>query len=432
MASEREEFKDKMDNVVVGLNDGREQSLLNNHNDLFKAHRKKAGKKTILTSDINISSLDSEIGEFVGAMKSVTKVNTNHGVRALKSYSYPEMDIELVMKDLVVQQISFFVSLDFNKELTNVGLSPIDVRWPAYTFRKQKMNNIDTFHDGDNYYYGIELWIEGEWTKYNLNTGEIYNDTPPIPSEIVQAFTHYSLLYSGGSFMICDIQGCGTTLCDCQIASLDGGKTLFDIGGIAMEVFMAQHTCGETCRRLHLPSFKEVGSIRSNLDLSAFRRDRGMDRNQKASEMAGKEGLTKDQSVEFYNLMMNSKVPRRVRDSLTLARSRRENIYRRAGKTPTNQNPGSSLPPPPPPSSYSSSMGRPPRYPLPIINEEEEEGEKKVEEKNNGEEMKIINIYLPMQNRGNNSSSSLSSSSSSSRKKSPKKKSWKQFFFGSV
>jgi len=324
-----EEFKDLNEEAVQGLEAG-DKKCLDMQNAAFISHyERETGKKTIKTRDIEITSLASEIGEFKGAMKDVTKVNTNYGSRALKAYTYPGLEENDIIKDLQVQRISYFVSHDFNKELREVGVDPIDVRWPAYTKRQRKMGDIDTYFDGKYYHYGVEQWINGTWKKYNLNTGEIFPDNPPEVDDIVQSFTHYSLLYSAGSFMICDIQGCGTTLCDCQIISLEGNKTAFDLGEDAMMVFISQHTCGETCRKLNLPNFKQTGSLRSCLDLSNFRINRGIDLNEKASVLASNHLSNDDQSRRFMSTVLRAKVSSRVEDSLMTNQQRREEMLRK-------------------------------------------------------------------------------------------------------
>ena len=62
-----------------------------------------------------------------------------------------------------------------------------------------------------------------------------------------------------------------------------------------------------------------------------------MDRNQRTSQLASDHNCDGDASKSFMKTVTRSKIGRKVNDSLTLARSKRERVYRTAGRTCRDQ-----------------------------------------------------------------------------------------------
>ena len=81
-----------------------------------------------------------------------------------------------------------------------------------------------------------------------------------------------------------------------------------------------------------------------------------MDRNQRASSLASEHKCGGNKSKNFMKTVMKSKIGRKVRDSLTITRQKRDAVYRRAGRS-------------------SGNIGNT----MPSIQEEEEEEEKNEE-----------------------------------------------------
>ena len=54
----------------------------------------------------------------------------------------------------------------------------------------------------------IESFLDGQWSHYNRNTGDIYN-ADDVNSQKVNAFSHFVLAETGGQATVLDLQGTG-------------------------------------------------------------------------------------------------------------------------------------------------------------------------------------------------------------------------------
>ena len=94
----------------------------------------------------------------------------------------------------------------------------------------------------------IEPILEGKFVKHNDNDGNI-----STKDDLPQAFSHFSFHVSGGSVLVCDIQGVGNNFTDPQIHSIDGkGYGIGNIGPEGMRAFIKSHKCNRVCRALGL------------------------------------------------------------------------------------------------------------------------------------------------------------------------------------
>ena len=122
-----------------------------------------------------------------------------------------------------------------------------------------------TENNGDACFVTIERYLEGSFTKYVNNTGEISSTTrnsDDIIMKKAETLMHYSYQVSQGECLLVDIQGTGYQLYDPEIAS----KTLTsDVGGAnqlnfcigylsteAIETFFDNHNCSIYCTMLDL------------------------------------------------------------------------------------------------------------------------------------------------------------------------------------
>lgn len=93
-----------------------------------------------------------------------------------------------------------------------------------------------------------EPFIRGEYHKFNSNTGFAAEG-----SNLLQAFSHFSYHHSGGTRLVCDLQGGKYddffVLTDPVVCSKDESFGATDLGQAGMENFFAHHRCNEFCSR---------------------------------------------------------------------------------------------------------------------------------------------------------------------------------------
>lgn len=135
------------------------------------------------------------------------------------------------------------------------------------------LNSFFSFRTQDTHQclFVMEFKFRGSFTKYNNNFGEVYDKPNPGMTvaqttrrqqilQTAEAFSHFTLQESGGSFLVCDLQGVEDFFTDPQIHTEDGkGLGMGNMGAEGIGKWATQHTCNAVCKALQLQSIDAQG-----------------------------------------------------------------------------------------------------------------------------------------------------------------------------
>nr|CCC92539.1 unnamed protein product [Trypanosoma congolense IL3000] len=133
----------------------------------------------------------------------------------------------------------------------------------AYRGQKEGFFSYRTMDTGEVLFV-MEPKLGGQFTKYNSNFGDIYESDKRFKTEaeiesrrhmlhVAEAFSHFTLVDSRGSMLLCDLQGVNDLLTDPQIHTEDGrGLGLGNMGMEGIEKFVSNHKCNEICEGMGL------------------------------------------------------------------------------------------------------------------------------------------------------------------------------------
>ena len=127
----------------------------------------------------------------------------------------------------------------------------------------------------------LEREIRGSFSKFNSNSGWSTDEDP-----ILDAFSHWSWVYTDGEALVCDLQG----HCEEDDGLPHAGERFYylltdpavctpchdygesDLGKSGIDAFFAHHTCNDWCRQLDIeyekPSYSSFGQIPCRMSTS--------------------------------------------------------------------------------------------------------------------------------------------------------------------
>ncbi|CAJ0955373.1 unnamed protein product, partial [Mesorhabditis belari] len=151
-----------------------------------------------------------------------------------------EVDRQVIFDDVKLQLDCKLWSEEFNR---NNPPKKIDI---------VQMNVLQILDLPGEPLYHLEHYIEGDYVKYNSNSGFVSDLQRKTP----QAFSHFTFERSGHQMIVVDVQGVGDLYTDPQIHTVNGTEYGDgNLGTRGMALFFHSHICNDICHMLCLTEF---------------------------------------------------------------------------------------------------------------------------------------------------------------------------------
>lgn len=202
---------------------------------------------TMSTTQLTIHKRSMPFAQGTMRVASYARIAASTSHFVVKSFKKGGKRLAHLAEDMRCQAMCKAFALEFN------ALSGEEIDFIVTMCLKGKSEKAS----GDEY-LSLEPFIEGDYVKYNSNSGYVNEDNPNDRfSRAAQAFSHFTFERSRGRFLVSDLQGVSHVLTDPAIHTHNPERFKLadtNLGQEGFKFFFATHECNDVCRKLGLKS----------------------------------------------------------------------------------------------------------------------------------------------------------------------------------
>ena len=167
--------------------------------------------------------------------------STPHRYKVAKMYMKEESGTEGVMRrDVQIQEVARGYANAYNQNAPPKQVTFLSAQYGTRQGAAQR-------------YVAIEMYLPGEYIKFNSNSDFAMRTTDANYHQTPQAFSHFTWEHSKHTEIVVDIQGVGEYYTDPQIHTVTGeGYGEGNLGKAGINAFFSKHKCNDVCRYLGL------------------------------------------------------------------------------------------------------------------------------------------------------------------------------------